>query len=115
MIIIITINIYLVYNILILVIVIISSNFNKFSEIPKQPAVEYQYDHPENLMKEVTNIFLIGLKRKQFFDFMLESLNLLDQNNIIKLLNEAWKSFWSNPDTFRHLEEESVKKLKFIP
>lgn len=79
-----------------------------------QPVVEYQYAYPENLIKEIANIFLEGLKESSFSVVTPESLNQLDQSNIIKLLNEAWKLFWSNPDTFRHIEEESIKKLKSV-
>ena len=79
-----------------------------------QPVVEYQYAYPHNLMKEIANLFLVGLKESNFSIVYPEMLERLDQNSIIKLLNEAWNLFWNNPDTFRNWEEENIKKLKEV-
>jgi len=79
-----------------------------------EPIVEYQYAYPIELMEEVSDLFLEGLRESGFSIVSPEKLENLNQNSIIKLLNEAWKTFWKDPVTFRKWEEKAVEKLKSL-
>lgn len=79
-----------------------------------EPIVEYQYAYPTELMEEVCDLFLEGLRESGFSIVSPEKLGNLDRNSIIKLLNEAWKTFWKDPTSFREWEEKIVEKLKSL-
>jgi len=79
-----------------------------------QPAPEYQYAYPNDLLKDVAFLFLEGLKESNFSIVSPEKLEKLDQNSIVKLLNDAWVLFWEKTNTFRDWEEERIQKLKSI-
>lgn len=91
---------------------------SKWKNIPlavnARPVVEYQYAYPEDLMKEVADLFLIGLEESNFSVVSPVKLGQLNQNSIVKLLNEAWDLFWRNPNVFRKWEKESINRLKGI-
>jgi hypothetical protein len=78
-----------------------------------EPITEYQYAYPINLMEEIADVFLTGLKESGFSIISPEKLEKLNQNSIVKLLNEAWKVFWNEPPMeYRNWEEKAVEKLK---
>jgi hypothetical protein len=78
-----------------------------------EPITEYQYAYPINLMGEIADVFLTGLKESSFSIISPEKLEKLNQNTIVKLLNEAWKVFWNEPPmAYRNWEEKAVEKLK---
>jgi len=54
------------------------------------------------------------LKDGKFSIISPKKLEKQNSDSIVKILNEAWNLFWSNPDTFRDWEEEKIKKLKSI-
>ena len=77
-----------------------------------EPIVEYQYAYPEDLMKEVAELFLTGLKDGNFLIISSKKLAKQNPDSIIKILNEAWALFWNNPEEFRNWEEKCIEKLK---
>jgi hypothetical protein len=88
---------------------------SRWNEIPlvanTQPVTEYQYAYPDDLMKEVAELFLSGLKDT---GFTLVSAKELEGKNdsVIGLLNKAWTLFWEDPDAFTEWEAQTVQKLK---
>jgi len=95
-----------------------SSILSKWNNMPlvlnAEPVVEYQYAYPEDLMKEVAELFLEGLKDGNFSIISPNNLKERNSNSIIKILNDAWNLFWKNPDIFRYWEEKTIQKLKSI-
>lgn len=91
---------------------------SKWNAVPfitaTQPVPEYQYAYPKELLEEVAYLLLEGLKESGFLIISPEKLKKLDQNSIVKLLNDAWTLFWKKGDEFRVWEEENIKKLKSI-
>ncbi|MHA1227406.1 MAG: hypothetical protein ACTSPV_11740 [Candidatus Hodarchaeales archaeon] len=79
-----------------------------------EPAVEYQYAYPEDLMKEVAELFLEGLEEGNFPITSPDNLKEQNSNSIIRILNDAWTLFWENPDTFRVWEEKTIQKIKSV-
>ena len=79
-----------------------------------QPIVEYQYAYPDDLMEEIADLFLAGLKESGFSIITPDKLRQNNQESIINILNEAWNLFWDNPDTFRDWEENTIQRLKSI-
>jgi len=77
-----------------------------------QPVVEYQYAYPNDLMNEIAELFLTGLKESQFSIVSSEKLEKPNPDSIVNLLNEAWNLFWDCPDKFREWEENTIQKLK---
>jgi hypothetical protein len=77
-----------------------------------QPVPEYQYAYPIDLMNDLASLFLNGLKETKFSIVSPEKLKSLPEGSIVKLLNEAWNTFWNNPSKFREWEVESIQKLK---
>ena len=93
-----------------------SSILHKWKNMPLYlnaiPIVEYQYAYPDNLMKEVAELFLTGLKEGNLSIISPKGLEEKSSESIIKILNEAWTLFWSNPEEFRKREEKCIEKLK---
>ena len=89
---------------------------SKWKEMPfadvSRPIQEYQYAYPEDLMKNIASLFLDGLKKSNFKIYTSGKNEEGNQNNIVKLLNEAWEYFWENPDEFRKWEEKKIEELK---
>jgi len=79
-----------------------------------RPVVEYQYAYTNNLMNEIAELFLMGLRESQFSIVSPEKLETQNPDSIVSLLNEAWALFWNNPDAFRDWEEKTIQKLKSI-
>ena len=93
-----------------------TSILTKWNSMPlvsnTEPIVEYQYAYPEDLMKEVAELSLAGLKDGKFSIISPKKLEKQNPDSIIKILNEAWALFWNNPGEFRDWEEECIEKLK---
>ena len=93
-----------------------TSILTKWNSMPlvlnTEPIVEYQYAYLEDLMKEVAELFLAGLKDGNFSIISSKKLEKQNPDSIIKILNEAWALFWNNPEEFRDWEEKCIEKLK---
>jgi hypothetical protein len=94
------------------------SVLSKWNDIPlvvnTQPVIEYQYAYPNELMNEIAELFLMGLRESEFSIVSPEKLERQNADSIINLLNETWEVFWNDPNTFRNWEERSIQKLKSI-
>jgi hypothetical protein len=77
-----------------------------------QPVVEYQYAYPKDLMNEIADIFLLGVKESQFSIATPKRFEERNPHSVIKLLNDAWDLFWKDPDRFRGWEESAIQELK---
>jgi hypothetical protein len=88
---------------------------SRWNEMPlianTKPVIEYQYAYPDDLMNQIADIFLTGLKDT---GFALATQKGLEEENstIISLLNKAWTLFWENPEAFTEWETQTVKGLK---
>jgi hypothetical protein len=78
------------------------------------PVNEYQYAYPEELLNEIAEIVLHGIRQSGFFIISPSNLSKLQSDSIIKLLNNAWTQFWVDPIGFRQWEEASIKQLKSL-
>jgi hypothetical protein len=89
---------------------------SKWNSLPpvlnREPVVEYQYAYPEDIIKELVDIFLTSLKESEFAIVSPTDLKEQNSNTVIGELNGAWISFWDKPDEFRDWEEKSIEKLK---
>ena len=77
-----------------------------------KPIAEYHYAYPEDLMEEVGDLLLRGLRDAGFSVVSPEKLGKDNQEDIIDSLNEAWERFWGNPEMFRNWEEKTIRKFK---
>jgi hypothetical protein len=77
-----------------------------------EPINEYQYAYPDNLMEEISELFLTGLKESGFTLASPKKLETKEPGSIIQLLNEAWDLFWSDPDLFMDWERRTIQQLK---
>jgi len=77
-----------------------------------QPSVDYPHVYPEILLENMVNLFLDGLLKCEFPIIVPQMLNELGENDIRKLLNNAWDKFWVNPNEFRRWEEKTIEKIK---
>lgn len=96
----------------------VTSILSKWNAMPfvanTQPVVEYQYAYPNDLMNDIAELFLTGLKESKFSILFPEKLDSKNPDSIINLLNEAWNLFWNNSSAFRDWEEKTVQKLKSV-
>lgn len=74
------------------------------------PIYEYQYAYPTSLMEDLAELVLKGMKKSEISILTPEILNKLDDKSIRKILNEAWKNFWKNPN-FREWETTTLRTL----
>lgn len=77
-----------------------------------QPPSEYQYAYPKDLMEKISSLLLKGLKETNIPIIHPNKLNSLENNDIRKLLNDAWNKFWEDPTKYRSWEEKEISKLK---
>jgi len=80
--------------------------------VDTQPVNEYQYAYPADLLAEIAELFLCGLKECNFSIITPENIKNLDPNSIVGILNRAWQIFTDNPEEFLKWEEEIVNQLK---
>lgn len=96
----------------------VAAILSKWNSMPlvlnTEPIIEYQYAYPEELMKEVAELFFIGVKEGNFSMVSPKNLEKNNSGSIIKMLNDAWNLFWSNPEKFRDWEEKCIEKLKSL-
>lgn len=76
------------------------------------PEAEYQYAYPKELINEIASILFEGIKASGFNVANSSRLANLEQNSIVKLLNDAWAEFWRQPKKFRGWEEARIQQLK---
>lgn len=76
------------------------------------PDPDYYYAYPDGLLDEIANTVLQGLQESQISVISQDKLRELDDDSIIRLLNEAWIRFWANPDEFREWETNQILRLK---
>ena len=95
-----------------------ASILSKWNNMPlvlnTEPIVEYQYAYPEDMMKEIAELFLAGVKNGNISIISPKKLEKLSSDSIIRILNEAWTLFWIKPEEFRSWEEKRIQKLKSI-
>jgi hypothetical protein len=77
-----------------------------------EPINEYQYAYPDNLMEEISELFLTGLRESGFTLASPKRLEMKDPSSIVQLLNEAWNLFWGDPDSFMDWESRTIQRLK---
>lgn len=75
------------------------------------PILEYQYAYPNPLMEKIGKLTLDGMKKSGFSILTPEELRKLDDSNIRKILNDAWKEFWKNPN-YIEWEKNTLDRLK---
>jgi hypothetical protein len=92
-----------------------SAILSRWDEMPlvanTQPVTEYQYAYPDDLMNEVADLFLNGL-RAAGFALISEKDIENDNDSIVSVLNRAWTLFWEDPEAFIGWETVTVQKLK---
>jgi len=92
-----------------------SAILSRWNEIPlvanTQPVTEYQYAYPDDLMNEVADLFLDGLKAAGFALVSEKDIEN-DDDSIVSVLNRAWTLFWEDPEGFTEWEAQTVQKLK---
>lgn len=75
------------------------------------PIHEYQYAYPKPLMEKIAELMLDGMKKSGFSILTPDELRKLDESNIRKILNDAWKEFWKNPN-YIEWEKNTLDGLK---
>jgi hypothetical protein len=87
-----------------------------WAEVPEyknfEPVSEYQYAYPDDLLRDIASTVYDGVAASNFSCATPDCLKDLKNDSITKILNEAWKSFWKNPEGFRGWEESKIKFLK---
>jgi len=90
----------------------IKSKWSEAATFWGNPATEYQYAYPSNLLEDIVGLIMDGLKRSGITVFPSESSSRND-GGIRALLNEAWKVFWdSEPEDFRNWEKDHIESLR---
>lgn len=93
----------------------VSTILSRWNEIPlvanTQPVIEYQYAYPDDLMNDVADLFLNGLKEAGFALVSEKTIGSQD-DSIVGVLNRAWALFWEDPQAFTKWEAQTVQKLK---
>ncbi len=91
----------------------ISENWNKMPlSIDVKPENEYKYAYPKDLMYKIAKIFLDGLDRSNFLKITDKSLDNMTKGKVVRILNDAWKSFLKDPEKYGEWEDEIIKELK---
>jgi hypothetical protein len=87
-----------------------------WAEVPEyknfEPVSEYQYAYPDDLLRDIASTVYDGVAASNFSCATPDCLKDLKNDSITKILNEAWKSFWKNPEGFRGWEESKIRFLK---
>jgi hypothetical protein len=89
---------------------------NKWEEIAQycpQPAPEYQYAYPEQLLTDIAKLIYNGVTNSGFRLAHNSGTGSKSSSRIGSLLNTAWSKFWTDtPENFRKWEQESVENLR---
>jgi hypothetical protein len=90
----------------------------KWNELPStdiiNPDPDYQYAFPDDLMNQISQIFLEGIKKSDFSVLTAEELESMKNETVVKTLNNAWYVFWKDTTNFRSWEKEALGKLEQI-
>ena len=93
---------------------IILDKWNKMPlALDVKPENEYKYAYPKSLMYKLAKIFLDGLEKSKFSRITNKKLDNMDDDEVIRILNDAWKLFLKEPEIYGEWEEETIKKLKY--
>ena len=90
----------------------------KWSEVAVyfgKPQIEYQYAYPQQILKEVSEIVLKGIKDSGFALANPKVLNGTDHppESVRLLLNDAWNKFWATgPGQFRDWEKGKLEETR---
>ena len=91
---------------------VINSEWEKLKGFWSEPPLEYQYAYPDKLLKEITEIFLKGIKDSGFNVMTTEKVKQ-EKDTVGGILNESWDKFWEcSIAEFRSWETERIKYLK---
>ena len=91
---------------------VITSEWKKLEGFWSDPPLEYQYAYPDELLKELAEIFLEGIKKSGFNEMTSDKLDQ-EKDTVRVILNESWNKFWScTVDEFRLWETEQIAYLK---
>ncbi len=92
---------------------IILNNWNKMPlALDVKPENEYKYAYPKALMYKLAEIFLDGLEKSNFSKITKNKLDNMDEDKVMRILNDAWKLFLKDPELYGEWEEEIIKKLR---
>ncbi len=91
---------------------VITSEWKKLKNFWSEPSPEYQYAYPDELLKEITEIFLKGMQESGF-NIMTPEKMKQEKDTVRITLNESWDKFWEcTVEEFRQWEIEHIKYLK---
>lgn len=86
----------------------VKSKWNEFKDIIGQKiSSDFSIAVPEILLKEAAELCLIGTK-----EVGCDIYNPTNQNKVNLLLNNSWKEFWKDPDSFVDWEKKMVQEFK---
>ncbi len=79
----------------------------------KTPLREYEiYSYPNRLLSKISDIVLDGIKNSCLNCVSKDKLENLEEDNIVRILNESWQVFWKEPSNFKDWETKTVSLLK---
>lgn len=77
-----------------------------------KPEDEYRYAYPNDLMNKIADIFLDGLDKSNISRISTKKLEIMNDDKVVRILNDAWKSFLNNPEKYNKWEVNTIEKLK---
>ncbi len=77
-----------------------------------KPENEYKYAYPKALIYKLAEIFLDGLEKSNFSKITKNKLDNMDEDKVMRILNDAWKLFLKDPELYGEWEEKIIKKLR---
>lgn len=90
----------------------IITEWNKLKSFWAEPPPEYQYAYPDQLLKEITEIFLKGIQNSGFNVTTPEKMRN-EKDTVRSTLNESWNKFWEcTIEEFREWETQRIEFLK---
>lgn len=92
---------------------IISINWDEMPlALDIKPENEYKYAYPKDLMIIIAEIFLNGLNKSNISKITFKKLERMDDDKVVRILNDAWQSFLNDPEKYCEWEEKTIEKLK---
>lgn len=91
---------------------VINTEWEKLKSFWAEPTPEYQYAYPDELLKEISEIFLKGIHDSGFNVMAPEKISE-EKDTVRTTLNESWNKFWEcTMEEFRKWETERIESLK---
>jgi len=75
------------------------------------PIHEYQFAYPKDLFIKIASLMFEGMKSSGFSILLPDILDNLNESDVRKIMNVAWKEFWKNPN-YIQWEKDLLFKLK---